>query len=363
MLKSDPLNERAFDTLGTILLSERGNKMFDRQIELISDLSLEQFEGLLKKAETQRVLRRCLEAFKDTLPRNREDLTQLCESQLSAEQVRVENVLAVLEKVVRAFEHRGYPVMVMKTLDHWPDTGSDIDLLAAGEDFQVCEVLENDFHAIQQPQSWGDRLAHKFNFRIPGLNELVEIHVGCLGQTGEQEHLAAGVLSRRFEDQYWHYSFPVPVVEDRIVIATLQRMYRHYYIRLTDIVNIYQSLVMRNINFENLQVIAEEGSVWPGVATLLMIACQHGVHFGGPSIELPDFVVRAARFNSAGTYVDRNFLRVPLVPEATNLYLQQLAENARSRNLRALARLSLLPVLASAAFVAFRVTGNDKGIW
>src|ERR1019366_6398943 len=40
--------------------------------------------------------------------------------------------------------------------------------------------------AEPQPQSWGDRLAHKWNFRIPGLPRLVEIHVGCLGQTGEQ---------------------------------------------------------------------------------------------------------------------------------------------------------------------------------
>jgi hypothetical protein len=51
------------------------------------------------------------------------------------------------------------------------------------------------------------------------------------------------------------------------------------------------------------------------------------------------------------------------MPEAATLYLEQLAENGRSRNLRALARLSLLPILASAAFVSFRLTGNDKGIW
>jgi hypothetical protein len=51
------------------------------------------------------------------------------------------------------------------------------------------------------------------------------------------------------------------------------------------------------------------------------------------------------------------------MPEAANLYLQQLADNGRNRNLRAVARLTLLPFLASSAFIAFRVTGNDKGIW
>jgi hypothetical protein len=366
MLRNDPMNERTFDALGTILLSSEagGQKSnFTREIDYICALSLDQFEGLLKQAETQRVLRRCLEIVRTNLPRAREDLAQVLERKLSFERKRVENLLIVLQKVVHAFQLRGYPVLVMKTLDHWPDTGSDVDLLAAGEDHQVYEILENDFRAVRQPQSWGDRLAHKFNFHIPELRELVEVHIGCLGQTGEQEQLASEILGRMSEERYGDCLLPVPAAEDRIIIATLQRMYRHYYIRLTDIVNIFQSLVHQRVDFERLKAVADKSSIWPGVATLVTIAWQHGVHYGGPPIRLPGRVTSAARFNSTRTYVDRKFLRVPLMPEAARLYLEQLAENGRSRNLRALARLSLLPILASAAFVSFRLTGNDKGIW
>jgi hypothetical protein len=366
MLRNDPLNERTFDTLGTVLLCPRngeGSERLRSHIDSICGLSLDQFEGLLQQAETQRVLGRFLEALRNSLPGDREDLSQLLDSRLAAERTRIETVLATLQKIVSAFENRGLPVMIMKTLDHWPDTGSDIDLLAAGADHDVCDVLENTFRAVRQPQSWGDRLAHKFNFHLPKLNELVEVHINCLGQTGEQQRLAAGVLSRRSNEHYGNYSLPVPAAEDRITIATLQRMYRHYYIRLTDIVNILQSLTQNKINFERLMAIADEGSVWPGVATLLMIVCQQGTRYGAFQVTLPAFVTSAARFSSTRTYVDRKFLRVPIVPEAANLYLEQLAENGRNRNLRALARLSLLPLLASAAFVAFRVTGNDKGIW
>ena len=49
--------------------------------------------------------------------------------------------------------------------------------------------MRSELQAEVQPQSWGDRLAHKWNFRIPGLPQLVEIHIGCLGQTGEQDAL------------------------------------------------------------------------------------------------------------------------------------------------------------------------------
>ena len=42
------------------------------------------------------------------------------------------------------------------------------------------------FGAQIAERSWGDRLACKWNFIIPGLPEAVEIHMGRLGQTGEQ---------------------------------------------------------------------------------------------------------------------------------------------------------------------------------
>jgi hypothetical protein len=366
MLRNDPLNERTFDTLGTVLLcpnnSENSGRL-KRHIDSICGLPLDQFEGLLQQAETQRVLGRFLEALKTNLPSDHEDLSGLLSSRRAAERTRIEIVLGTLRKIVNAFENRGLPVMIMKTLDHWPDTGSDIDLLAAGADHDVCDVLETTFRAVRQPQSWGDRLAHKFNFHLPELNELVEVHINCLGQTGEQRRLAAGVLSRRSNQLYGNYSLPVPVAEDRVIIATLQRMYRHYYIRLTDIVNIFQSLTQKKIHFERLMAIADDSSVWPGVATLLEIVCQQGIRYGGSPVTVPAMVTSAARFSSSRTYVDRKFLRVPIVPEAANLYLEQLAQNGRSRNLRAVARLSLLPLLASAAFVAFRITGDDKGIW
>ena len=140
-------------------------------------------------------------------------------------------------------------------------------------------------------------------------------------------------------------------------------MYRHYYIRLTDIVNIFGLLSARRVDFERLKAIAEVGSVWPGVATLLSVVCQHAVRYGARAIVLPDAIVRAARFNSNRTYLGRDFVRVPLMPEAANLFLHQLAENGRCYNFRALARLTLLPVLATAAFVSFQITGDDKGIW
>jgi hypothetical protein len=59
----------------------------------------------------------------------------------------------------------------------------------------------------------------------------------------------------------------------------------------------------------------------------------------------------------------RRFLRIPILPEGAGLYTKQVAETARHGNVPAALRLSLLPPLAATAAVAFKITGNDKGIW
>ena len=369
MLRNDPVNTRILDALGTLLFTQHShnnypNAGFTREIEFVSKLDVEQLRNLLKQAEMQRILSRTLAVLYEHLPRSPHcSIDELLSTAIAAENRRIDNVLTNLNQIVARFRERGLSIMVMKTLDHWPDTGSDLDLLAMASDLEVCKVLEDDLRATRQSQSWGDRLAHKFNFRIPGLPELVEVHVGCLGQTGEQNSLAGSVFSRRVQQAYGEYSLPVPVAEDRIVIATLQRMYRHYYIRLTDIVNIFALVAEGHVDFEKLQAIAEVCSIWPGVATLTTIVCQHGVRYGGNPIELPENVRAAARFGSGRTFVDHKFVRVPLVPEAADLFFHQLAGAGRKHNFRAMMRLTLLPVLATAAYVSFRVTGDDKGVW
>jgi hypothetical protein len=355
--------------LAELLLSEsrepgRDDLQFSTAMQCVSGLSPEQMRLLLAHAETQRVLRRTLAVLKSRLPGPQwSAVTDLLNSKLAAEHQRVEHALCQLQEIVGSFEERGLPVVVMKTLDHWPDTGSDLDLLVTARESEVHRIFKDYFRGIQLSPSWGDRLAHKLNFRLPKLKELVEVHIGCLGQTGEHKSLAANVLVRRMRRSYRAYAIPVPACEDQIVIAALQRMYRHYYIRLTDIVNIYGLLRGGHVDFGRLQSISEDASIWPGVATLITIVCQHGAQFGAQAIALPAQVLAAARFNADRTFHDRKFVRVPLIPEAGGLFLRQLAGSCRRHAFGAAARLSLLPVLATSAYLSFKLTGNDKGVW
>jgi hypothetical protein len=327
-------------------------------------MSKPEWTDLLRFAELQRCRLRTLQLVaKWTVagalaPRldGLEDLAQV-------EQERIGRALEVLHQVVGALELTGHRPIVIKSLDHWPDIGSDLDLFVAATEADTVRVMRSELHAEPQPQSWGDRLAHKWNFRIPGLPELVEIHVGCLGQTGEQDALPAHLEETSGMFEAGPFRFRVPAPEEQVTLATLQRMYRHFYIRLTDLLNLTGLVRAGRLDFARLRSSTQRWSVWPGVATLLKITSDYNERAGVGPLPLPEFVVRSARFGAEVTYVGEQFLRLPMLPQGSQLFLHQLIATGAARNFRSAVRLSLLPALAAAAFVNLRITGDDKGIW
>ena len=281
---------------------------------------------------------------------------------LAAEDERISQAIKFLDVICHALERAGCPATVIKSLDHWPDLGGDLDLFTSGPKYVVTDTLTRKFGARLQTRSWGDRLAGKWNFQIPGLNELVEVHVKYLGQTGEHLSLAIRVEQRRVERRIGDYVFRVPAPEERIITAALQRMYRHFYVRLCDIANVAGLCRSNVVNFKDLRMTADLGGIWPGVATLLVLVAEY-VGSYGHELKLPGEVMDAARLSLDRTFVRRQFLRIPIMPEAALLYGRQLRETAVKRDLRAVARLSLLPPLATVAFISERITKSDKGIW
>jgi hypothetical protein len=333
-------------------------------LEQLQGMSEEGWAEFLAFAELQRVSLRTLQLLKrwteaGAITPEFDGLDELEQIQ----QQQVQNALATLWKVVQGLEHTGHSPIVIKTLDHWPDIGSDLDLFISAGEAETVRAMKSELQAEVQPQSWGDRLAHKWNFRIPGLPQLVEIHVGCLGQTGEQQALTAFLESTSVTREIGDFRFRVPDDEEQVTLATLQRMYRHFYIRFTDLLNLTGLVRAGRLDFTRLRTSTQRWSIWPGVATLLKITSDYNERVGAEALPLPGFVMDAARFGANVTYVGTQFLRVPMLPQGSQLFLQQLIGMGAALNFRAAARLSLLPALAAAAFVNLRLTGDDKGIW
>jgi hypothetical protein len=159
------------------------------------------------------------------------------------------------------------------------------------------------------------------------------------------------------------HAFRVPSASDRLMISTLQRMYRHFYFRLCDMVDSATLAVSGLLDYEDLRTSAEAAGIWEGVATYLAIVSDYVMQHRGADLGLPQFVYDSARFGGSHVYFSRDFLRIPIMPQSAGLYRTQLGGLLRRHELRSSARLGMLPWLATAAAVGQKLTGSDKGIW
>jgi Uncharacterised nucleotidyltransferase len=336
----------------------------DQALAYVSQLDEAGREELLAIADSHHVTMRALAVLHETAQGEGNELVAYWSSRaIERESERIETALAKLSEIVAALEANGAPVVVMKSLDHWPDLGNDLDLYSTAPEEKIVEIFTKHLRAEVEPRSWGDRLAQKWNFKIPGLRESVEVHVQRLGQTGEHTAMAERFVSRRVQRELMGYVFPVPAPEERIIVATLQRMYRHFYFRICDIANSGWLVENNLIDYAELEKAANIGGIWPGVCTYLKIVSDYIAQYRGQGLVLPDKVVVHAVCGGSEVHPRNQFLRVPIMPHGASLYTKELREAARNGHMAAAFRLSLLPPLASVAALAYKVTGSDKGIW
>lgn len=323
-----------------------------------------QFDAMLEMAEHNHVVIRGLGAYAEIMSAAGDsERAAWAVDAVAAEQTRITKAVQSLQIICSAFDEEGLDITVMKSLDHWPDFGSDIDLFSNASSEAVCDLMQRRFNAEIATRSWGDRLAGKWNFELPELAESVEIHIGRLGQTGEQMILAGSLPQRSRTLTFDGTPFRVPSASDRIMISTLQRMYRHFYFRLCDIIDSADLARSGDLDFNDLRASAQAAGIWPGVATYLVLVDDYAKSYGAPEIGLPTFVKESARFTGKVMFFGHPFLRVPIRPQSAGLYRLQLTELVRRGELYGSARLGLLPWLATAAAIGHKLTGSDKGIW
>ncbi len=320
------------------------------------------FDELLMLATSHHVIVRAFPVLRSWLKSPGSAAATKIDEALRVEHERVGRALTFLAPICQALEETG-DVVVIKSLDHWPDLGSDLDLYTNAKNEDVVGLMRGRFRAQLADRSWGDRLANKWNFIVPGLPELVEVHVARLGQTGEQIAITESLIARSRMERFGSYPFRVPAPEDRIVISTLQRMYRHFYIRLCDVVDNSKLIDADVVDYSHLKSLAEEAGLWDGLATYLVVLSDFVRLYRGRALDLPAVVVEAARFGNELVHLRKKFLRIPIFPQAMGLYASEWKRLFLNGEWRSTLRLSLLPALATAAALEFKMTGSDKGVW
>jgi len=364
--RSQVANESMMALLSRLLLARSGA---GRAVILpapaeLAGMSREDFEALAALASSNHVIVRGFEIISGILLAAHErGRAEWVATAVEAERARIAKAVERLGAICSAFDREGLDVTVIKSLDHWPDLGSDLDLYTNASGARVCELMRRRFGAKLAARSWGDRLAGKWNFNLPGLPEAVEVHAGRLGQTGEHVGFSSRIPGRARAVERGGRGFRVASPTDRLMVSTLQRMYRHFYFRLCDIVDSAELVASGAVDYDDLQRTAQEAGIWEGVATYLVIVSDYVRQYRGTDLGLPAMVTRSAPFGGSLVYFSGDFLRIPILPQSARLYRMQLAGMLRRRELHSSARLGLLPWLATAAAVGQKITGSDKGIW
>ncbi len=366
---------RCLNLLSQLLLAADGSKSASLLPGAVSGLSHNEelsqtlatfgqpdFGELWGLAASHHVIMRAFPELHRAMVAGRYDSAEWVDHALAKEQARIHRALSFLSPICEALQDLG-DVFVIKSLDHWPDLGSDLDLYTNGEGADVVAIMRGRFKAQVAERSWGDRLANKWNFLVPGLPELVEVHVGRLGQTGEQVAITDSLGTRARAAQFGLHSLRVPAPEDRLMISTLQRMYRHFYLRLCDIADTARLVDSGAVDYFYLHSLASSAGLWEGLTTYLVIVSGYVKSFRGEGLALPSLVTDAARCGSERMYFRRKFLRIPIFPDAASFYASEWKKLLLKGEVRNALRLSLLPGLAVAAAVELKITGSDKGIW
>jgi hypothetical protein len=331
----------------------------DETVRYAAALSPTERDRFLHLAEAHHVVIRAL----DPLARMADEagyvnLARVARVALARERARIERALNGLQNVCDRLEDAGCAVTVMKTLDHWPDFGSDLDLIVRGDEAVVVRILKTELGGRRCMRTMSDWVAHKRSFALPGLPEQVEAHVNRLGPAGEHSKLAARFIDRRTTERFGTYLFAVPAPEERLIAAALQRMYRHLYVRICDICNLAALMDGRRLDFTELRNAAGLAGIWPGVA------CEYVEKLRGHDWNLQADVIGSARFGSSLLRVRHgDFFSFPAFPHGLALYAERLKQTAVGGDVPGVARLTLIPPMASLGAVAHLLFGSSERVW
>jgi hypothetical protein len=330
----------------------------------VAEMDQQQLDGFISLLDKHHVLLRVLTPLQEAaLTKGLARLAERAEAALVTERERIRVALQSLDAICDELETAGCPAVVIKTLEHWPDFGSDLDLFTTGDERCVRDLFHKKFRARDTTRSWGDYLSHKRSFKLPCRETPAEVHVNRLGQAGEHIQIAKRIVARRRPMNVSGYVFQVPAPEERVIVTSLERMYRHLYFRICDVLNIAKLLQGGELSFAELQEVSEHNGIWPGVAACLKITADYLGSYGAVPWKLPKQVDSAAHVGAEMLFERDGLWHFPVIPQGARLFAGELAHALRHGDIAAGVRLSLLPPLASVASLAYAVTGNSGRIW
>ncbi len=165
-------------------------------------------------------------------------LLGLSSKDIEDEKAGVEEAFRLQDEMSEVFERSGISHVVIKSFDSLPDVGHDIDFLVPrqAEMERARELLLGKFKARTQALTHCDKLLGKFSCFLPGYAHDFELYP-TISQLGEVYLDPEKVLQDRRKEVMAGREIWTTSNEDRVLIRVIHAIFRHNFIKLSDIID------------------------------------------------------------------------------------------------------------------------------
>ncbi len=195
---------------------------------------------------------------------------------VAEEKRRIELTLKYINQIKSILKEREISFVFTKAFIHVPDMGHDIDLLIGDTSFRADRLLKERLSMRPDFNSIVNYLAGKRGYVVDGCPSELEIHHGRLGHAGEFYDYAQHVIKRANEG--------APSDEDQLILRTLQRVYGHRSLRISDALNVQELLKKETLDWSYIRNKADELGVSKGFE---MVTTQRQFVGNGATLALP----------------------------------------------------------------------------
>lgn len=177
------------------------------------------------------------------------------------------------------FQQDGVSFVVIKSFDSLPDMGHDLDFLLPdpSEFSKAREILLDKFRVTPQPLTHCDKLVGKFSCYLPGFKHDFELYP-TISQLGEEHMQPKQIIQYKKTEDISGRKVWVTSDLDRVMIRIIHAMFRHNFLKLSDVVD-FETLA-RQCNPEDVLDAVERADIGDSflffIATIdrFLTACQ-----------------------------------------------------------------------------------------
>ena len=260
------------------------------------------------------------------------------------ERRRSRAVVELTGRTGRACERHGVEFIFAKAFQHYPDVGGDVDLFVASRSDEVDALILEGMNAAPARRDLLSRMAGAASYRVPGCDAVLDIHHGRMGLLGEYGSHVNLLIRNGERVRVEGAEFLAPSAEDVLVVQGMQRVYRHSYIRLCDIVSTINLLRRNRLDWNYVtRVTAQLGTEYGLRCYLSYVEQVHRSVFGRDLLA-PE-LARELKLGAGGRIEFREgFYRFSRVKVAGRVYFDKVRAAVRTGNWEAASRLCLMPL-------------------